>query len=606
MTPRPRVHLLGRPGIDHLGDGQAGAQPRGRKSWAVLARVALADRPLLRREVAEALFEHADDPLAALRWSLADLRRSLALPGALRGESLHLERSQLDLDVWRLEDGVLPVADLRGELLDGAAPDDAPGFEAWLLLARARCGQRCRERAREEALRLLADGDADGAVSAAGLGARLDPLDETAQELLLRALVAAGRHAAAAHQLALTDRAFRRAGLRVSPALRTAASPPQAQPASGVRAGVAATALLRAGTAALDAGAADAAVETLRRAADDAARAHDPALEAEVLRALGSALVHAVRGTDGEGAVVLHRALRTARRAERPTVAAEVLRELAFVDVQAGRHGSAHRALQAARDELHGADDAALTARLLAVDGMNQADLGHHIAATELLGRSAAEASSAGQRRQRSWSLGVLARSLLLLDRVPDALAAADASIEGAVAERWQAFLPWPQAIRAECAARSGAWTSAARDAEEAFALGCELGDPCWEGMAARALALVAAHRGDDGGAWAWTVDGRARCDRVVDRYVWVSAYIGLAQLELAARTAPDDVPGLAGRLHADAVAADLPEFQGWALVHLAATGDTRALDRARLVARTVDSPALHRSLEAAVASWTG
>ena len=606
MTPRPRVHLLGRPEVEPLGDGQVGAQPRGRKSWAVLARIAMADRPLLRRELAETLFEQAEDPLAALRWSLADLRRGLALPGALRGEALQLDRSQLDLDVWRLEDGELPVADLRGDLLDGAAPGDAPGFEAWLLLARARCAQRCRERAREEALRLLADGDPDGAVSAAALGARLDPLDETAYELLLRALVAAGRYAAAAHQLAACDRAFGRAGLRVSPALRAAASPPQSHPASGVRAGVAATALLRAGSAALDAGAADAGVETLRRAAEDAARAHDPALEAEVLRTLGSALVHAVRGFDGEGAVVLHRALRTARRAGRAGVAAEVLRELAFVDVQAGRHGSAHRALRAARDELQGSDDPALAARLLAVDGMNEADLGHHAAAAELLARSAAEAGGAGQRRQRSWSLGVLARSLLLLDRVPDALAAADASIEGAVAERWQAFLPWPQAIRAECAARTGAWTSAARDAEEAFALGCELGDPCWEGMAARALSLVAAHRGDDGGAWAWTVDGRARCDRVVDRYVWVSGYIALAQLELAVRTTPQDVPRLAEKLHADAVAADLPEFQAWALVHLVRIGDARAHDRARLVARTVDSPALHRSLAGAAASRAG
>ena len=88
--PRPRVHLLGRPEVEALGDGrrQVDAQPRGRKSWAVLARIALAERPLLRRELAEELFEQADDPLAALRWSLADLRRGLALPDGLRGDPL--------------------------------------------------------------------------------------------------------------------------------------------------------------------------------------------------------------------------------------------------------------------------------------------------------------------------------------------------------------------------------------------------------------------------------------------------------------------------------------------------------------------------------------
>jgi hypothetical protein len=70
-------------------------------------------------------------------------------------------------------------------------------------------------------------------------------------------------------------------------------------------------------------------VETLRRAAEEAARARDPALEADVLAALGSALVHAVRGFDG------------ARTARRPGVAAGILRALAFVDLPAGRHASA-------------------------------------------------------------------------------------------------------------------------------------------------------------------------------------------------------------------------------------------------------------------------
>ena len=54
--------------------------------------------------------------------------------------------------------------------------------------------------------------------------------------------------------------------------------------------------------------AADAGIETLRRAAEEAERAGDPLVLADVLGTLGSALVHAVRGFDGEGAVVLHRA----------------------------------------------------------------------------------------------------------------------------------------------------------------------------------------------------------------------------------------------------------------------------------------------------------
>src|SRR5207244_2428148 len=99
------------------------------------------------------------------------------------------------------------------------------------------------------------------------------------------------------------------------------------------------------------------------------------------------------------------------------------------------------------------------------------------------------------------------------------------------------------------------------QDAEEAFALGCELGDPCWEGMAARALSLVAAHDGDVAAAWGWTVDARDRCDRVPDRYVWISACIGLTQLDLARRDSPSEVPRLAARLLDDASRTDLPEF---------------------------------------------
>ena len=43
---------------------------------ALLARVALAERPVGRRELAGQLFGEADDPLGALRWCLADLRRA--------------------------------------------------------------------------------------------------------------------------------------------------------------------------------------------------------------------------------------------------------------------------------------------------------------------------------------------------------------------------------------------------------------------------------------------------------------------------------------------------------------------------------------------------
>jgi hypothetical protein len=138
-----RARLLGRPRVES-GGTQPCPPPRGRKSWALLARVALSGRPPGRRELAGELFTEADDPLAALRWSLADLRRALGLPQLLRGDPLTLARGELWLDVWALEDGALPPQEIGGELLDGVDLRDSPGFDTWLLLARSRCAAHGR------------------------------------------------------------------------------------------------------------------------------------------------------------------------------------------------------------------------------------------------------------------------------------------------------------------------------------------------------------------------------------------------------------------------------------------------------------------------------
>jgi DNA-binding SARP family transcriptional activator len=590
-----RARLLGSPRIEN--NGQPWPPPRGLKSWAVLARVTLAGRPVGRRELAGELFGEADDPLGALRWSLADLRRSFGLPSLLCGDPLSLSPGELWVDVRALEDGSLPVEEIGGDLLGGIELRNCPGFDTWLLLARLDCAARGRQELRRRALSLLATGETEAAMAAAGRAAGLDPLDEDAQELLLRVLVAAGRGGLASAHLASCEALFAREGLVPSPALRSAARDPGLAPRPRMRAVVVAASLLQAGSAALDAGAVDAGVETLRRAAAEAGRAADPAVQAEVLRALGSALVHAVRGSDGEGAVVLHRGLLAARTADRPALVADILRELAFVDVQAGRHTSADRALREAAQ--HACGDPGLLAGILAIRGMNQADRGRHTEAAELLTESAGMAREAGRARQEAWSQGILARSLLLAGQVQPAQEAAERSMAVARSERWNAFLPWPQVLHAQCLAAAGRWHEASEDAEHAFALACELGDPCWEGMAARALGLLALDTGDPGAAQVWLADARRRCDRVPDRYVWVSAYIGLAQLETAARENIDLVAPAAARLYEHAVRSDLPEFLAWALVYQAESGNHARAPLARSAAGGVANPHLQARVQA-------
>lgn len=587
-----RVRLLGRPQIDD-GNGQLRQQPRGQKSWAVLARVALAERPLTRGELATELFSEAEDPLAALRWCLADVRRCCNDPGLLRGDPVSLSAGSMWLDVRALLDGTLPAADIGGELLAGAEPRNCPAFSTWLMLARGRCAARSLEELRQAALRLLAAGDAEAAAEVAGRAAALAPLDESAQDLFLRMLVAAGHPARAAVHLASCEASFAREGLVPTAALRAAARGPATAPRAGLRASVVALALLRAGTAALDAGSADAGVQTLREAAGEAARAGDPLLHADVLRTLGSALVHAVRGYDGEGTVVLHSALAAARTAASQVLVADILRELAFADLQAGRHASAARALHEAAEQADAAGDAGLRAGVQAIRGMNEADQGRHESAARILAESAQTAASAGSRRQEAWSAGVMARSLLLGGQVEEAQAAAERSIGICEADRWNAFLPWPQALRAHCLAAAGHYDDARDDAEKAFALASQLGDPCWEGMAGRALALLCLQAGDPAAAVDWITDARRRCNRFADRYVWVSGFVALGQLEIAACHQPDLVVPLARGLYRDAVRDDLPEFIAWALIYQAEAGDCGNLPLAKAIAGQVTNPAL-------------
>jgi DNA-binding SARP family transcriptional activator len=587
-----RVRLLGRPRVED-GAGQPREPPRGQKSWALLGRVALAERPLTRGELAAELFPEADDPLGALRWCLADLRRCFRDRQLLRGDPVQLTPGSLWVDVRALWDGSLPAADIGGELLAGVEPRGCPAFDVWLILARGQCAARSREELHQAALHLLATGDAEAAAVLAGRSAAQDKLDEGAQELFLRALVAAGHPARAVVHLAACEAALAREGIVASPALRAAALAASERPPGRLRASVIAGSLLRAGTAALDAGSADAGVETLRRAADEAGRTSDPRLHADVLRALGSALVHAVRGFDGEGALVLHRALAAARTAGSQSLTADILRELAFADLQAGRHASAERALREALALADAAGDPALSARVLAIRGMNEADRGHHETAVRLLDRSAQAAASVGSRRQEAWSTGVMARSLLLSGKLGQARAAAERSMGICDQDRWNAFLPWPQALRSHCLAAAGQWDQARDDAEQAFALACQLGDPCWEGMAGRALALVALHAGDPARAGEWITDARRRCDRVPDRYVWVSGFVALGQLEIAARQQPDLVMPLSRRLYHDALRADLPEFTAWALIYQAEAGDLASVPLAQAVAGQVTNPAL-------------
>ena len=86
---------------------------------------------------------------------------------------------------------------------------------------------------------------------------------------------------------------------------------------------------------------------------------------------------------------------------------------------------------------------------VLGVRGMALSDRAHYGAALDLLNRSVARAERCGRRRQAAWSLSLIGRVHLLRGELGLALSALDESLALVVAERWTAFRPWPEALRA-------------------------------------------------------------------------------------------------------------------------------------------------------------
>jgi DNA-binding SARP family transcriptional activator len=89
------VHLLGRP---HIEGPPGGYQIRSRKSWALLGYLLLTEVPPSRSQMATLLFDTADDPLGALRWSLAELRRALGEGAVVEGDPIVLRAPDTTVD----------------------------------------------------------------------------------------------------------------------------------------------------------------------------------------------------------------------------------------------------------------------------------------------------------------------------------------------------------------------------------------------------------------------------------------------------------------------------------------------------------------------------
>lgn len=591
------AHLLGPPLL--LRDGVVYASPKGRKVWALLAYLALSERRPSRQQLVDLFFPDAEDPGAALRWNLSELRRLLGgsdTVGSGNTVQLRLPEGSV-IDVHVLMAGTsLEAVELPGlgrELLEGVEIEGSPGFAAWLLGERRRLQALGEAVLREAALRALASGRARTAVELATRLVAADPLNEDAHVLLVRAFAGTGDRVAVERQLSASVDLFRRElGVEPGPELVEAAAIDASRPSRAVGVGRAALqALLESGEAAVSAGAIEGGVENLRNAVAGGRESGDIGFEAAALLALGSALVHATRGKDEEGAAALHRSIAAAESTGQRGLAASAHRELGYVEVLRGDYLRARTLLRGAEELADGSPIE--LAKIRAVTGTCLADVGAHEQAAAAYEGSARLSESVGLLKQQAWSLAFRGRTYLLRHELDNAEETLEQARELTRSERWTLFLAFPEALLAEVWVRRGDLDRATEAFEHAYALGCQVDDACWEAYGVRGFGLLKAARGDLAGAVETMGDALTRCARQRDTHLWLRAYVldALCAVAVAAKhpTAArwvTDLASLTGR-------SGMRELSVRAYLYRRDLGDASAVDAARVLSVGVENPHL-------------
>jgi DNA-binding SARP family transcriptional activator/Tfp pilus assembly protein PilF len=598
------IRILGTPAVER--DGGGVAAPRGRKSWGLLAFLALSETPPSRHRLASLLFPEAQDPLGALRWTISALRRLLGSQGVIEGDPLRLDLpagTMLDTDVlvrgrW-MEAVRLPG--LECDLLEGLSFGSAPAFELWLTGERARLGASSEAVLREAALASLARREIPTATGFATRLVALNPYDENAHVLLARCLGAKGDGQAAERHVEKATELFRRdLGVEPSPAFRAAAlsrAPRAAQPTSpaSVRA------QMEAGQAAVAAGAWQTGLESLRGAAAGVRTVRDEQLRVDVLLSLGSALVHAARGSDEDGAASLHEASSVALNMGQPHLAATARRELAYVELLRGRYERARAWLDEAAELAE--DDDVEFAWVAGVRGTCESDVADYPAARSWLEVAVDRAESADAAAPGAFALTFLGRLELLRGDLGAARRALTRSLALARGESWTSFVPLPMSLLAEVTLQVGDIDAAAEAYEHAYALSCQLGDPCWESIGARGLGLIMVAREEQADALERLTEAPMLCRRFPDSYLWIEAYALDALCDVAVETGAPAAQQWIHELETMAARTGMRELLVRAMLHRTRLGERDTLEVAETLMASIDNPALEVVYERAVES---
>lgn len=136
------IRVLGSFGV--FRDGREVPLPPSRKTRALLAYLAIADRPQRRERLCEMFWDVPDDPRGALRWSLSKLRQSLGDALDAGHDAIAVDANAVSVDYRRVrqtlsmdlrQSSVAGLENLaqffRGPFLDGLSLPRCPDFEAW-------------------------------------------------------------------------------------------------------------------------------------------------------------------------------------------------------------------------------------------------------------------------------------------------------------------------------------------------------------------------------------------------------------------------------------------------------------------------------------------
>src|SRR4051794_5713569 len=185
-----------------------------RKAMALLAHLALAERPRSREALCELLWpgHDAEHARGALRRTLSALRKSIGEEWIeTRGDSVALVRgADLDLDVQRFRelaggDSSIERLDeavtlLSGGFLEGFGLRDSPNFDDWQIAEEGALEHELTAALRRLVEELAARGEYARAIPHATRRLGLDPLNESAHRQLIRMYAWGGDRAAALEQ----------------------------------------------------------------------------------------------------------------------------------------------------------------------------------------------------------------------------------------------------------------------------------------------------------------------------------------------------------------------------------------------------------------------